>query len=213
MRTTSLLLLLTACGRPPPVAPPSLHEELSEGRRASIAGIELPRMPIEVNRREPPLRDGWSATARSLTMRAPRPPLGEAWEVEAWADDELADWLGRRGDAIAQAQRALEPARQGDPEASVVASTLLGLAYARFAMDVRGLDTPRAFADDARRAREYREALETAAQPLWLRALDAFGGCAATASAQPAHHLDRWRERCDDESREASAMLPGSDED
>lgn len=178
----------------------------------TIAGIELPRLPADVSVEEGPLHAGWELTVVALTMPAPRPPRGEAWEVETWADDGLADWMRRRARAITAAQRALESTRHGAPEQSVVASTILGLAYARFALDVRGIGTPRAFAGDERRSRAYREALEVAAQPLWQRALDAFGSCAAVAGSQPAHALGRWREHCDREAREASAMLPGADE-
>ncbi|HHH28718.1 MAG TPA: hypothetical protein ENK57_10295 [Polyangiaceae bacterium] len=79
-------------------------------------------------------------------------------------------------------------------------------------MDLRGLDTPEAFLQDPARAAEYREAVEAAAQPLWQRALDAFGGCAAVARDQPAHSLGRWRERCDLEAREAAEMLPDAED-
>ena len=209
----SLAAGLAACGgRPPPVAPPDLSEEL-DAEPPRIAGIELPRLPVDVTAEDEALAEGWALAERALTMPAPRPPGGEVWEVETWADDALADWMARRGGAIAAAQRALEAARHGRPDQSVVASTLLGLAYARFAMDLRGLDTPPAFVEDDVRSREYREALEAAAQPLWLRALDAFGSCGSVAAEQPAHSLERWREWCDREGREASAMLPDSGDD
>jgi len=209
VRRLALALLLTACGggRPPPTPPPELTRP-SDAPEVTIAGIALPRMPEDVTPQSEDLRDGWELAERALTMPAPRPPTGEAWEVEAWATDELADWMRRRGEAVADVQRAFEPARHGDAEESVVASMLLGLAYARFALDLRGLDTPSVFSDDPARAEEYRTALERAARPLWLRALDAFGSCASVAGEQPAHHLGRWRERCDREAREASAMLP-----
>ena len=54
----------------------------------------------------------------------------------------------------------------------------------------------------------FRAAMEQAAQPLWLRALDAFGSCASVASAAPAHSLARWRERCDAELRAVEPLLP-----
>ena len=185
----------------------------AKGRRRRSPGSRSRALPLDVDLEHPDLAEGWALAERALTMPAPRPPTGEDWEVETWADDELADWMRRRGEAITAAQRALDAARHGDPGESVVASTILGLAYARFALDVRGLDTPAAFARSDERARAYREALEEAAQPLWLRALDAFGSCASVAGAQPAHSLDRWRERCDREGREASAMLPGGADD
>lgn len=165
-------------------------------------------MPLDVSPEDEVLAPGWELTERALTMPAPHPPAGEVWEVESWADDALGEWMRRRAEAIALAQHALDPVRHGRPRRSVVASLILGLAYARFAMDLRGLPTPTVFADDEDRAREYREALEAAAWPVWQRALDAFGSCAAVAAEQPAHSLARWRERCDQEAREASAMLP-----
>ncbi len=206
----SLAATLIACGgRPPLVQPPDVDAEL-DAEPPRIAGIELPRLPVDVSPEDEALAEGWALTERALTMPAPRPPSGEVWEVETWADDALADWMARRGTAIAAAQRALEGARHGRPDRSVVASTLLGLAYARFAMDLRGLDTPPAFLEDEARTTEYRHALEAAAQPLWLRALDAFGSCGSVAADQPAYSLERWRERCDREGSEASAMLPGA---
>lgn len=214
MRRACVALLLVACGgRPPPVAPPGLEAEDLDEEGPTIAGIALPRLPVDVTPEDEPLREGWALTEQALTMPTPRPPTGEAWEVETWADDALGDWMQRRAQAIAAAQRALDPARHGRPDHSVVASTLLGLAYARFAMDLRGLETPEVFQEDPERARAYRAAMETAAQPLWQRALDAFGSCAAVAHRQPAHSLDRWRERCDHEGREAAAMLPDVEDD
>ncbi|MEC7522176.1 MAG: hypothetical protein VYE22_19980 [Myxococcota bacterium] len=212
MSAAALALLLAACGgRPPPTAPPPLDEELGEeadGDGLRIAGIALPRLPLEVSATEPPLADGWARAEAALTMPTPRPPEGEAWEVEGWADGELGDWMRRRAEVVGAAQRALEPAREGRPEHSVVASLLLGLAYSRFALDLRGIETPLAFSNDPERAQAFRAAMEQAARPLWLRALDAFGSCAAVAAEAPAHSLARWRERCDAELRAVEPMLP-----
>ncbi len=206
--------MLAGCagGSPPRTVRLDLDGE-EGGPGPSIAGIELPRMPVDVTPEDAPLREGWALTEQALTMPAPRPPTGEEWEVETWADDALGDWMARRAEAIAAAQRALEAARQGRADHSVVASALLGLAYARFAMDLRGLETPEVWAGDAERAGAYRAAMETAARPLWARALDAFGSCASVANAQPVHSLDQWRERCDREGREAAAMLPDVEEE
>ncbi|MBX3269594.1 MAG: hypothetical protein KF729_05005 [Sandaracinaceae bacterium] len=203
----TLALAASACGTRPPLAPPPDVSEEVGAAPPRIAGIELPRLPIDVTPEDPALREGWSLATQALTMSAPRPPAGEPWEIETWADDALADWMRRRAEIIAAAQRALEGARQGRPDHSVVASTLLGLAYARFAMDLRGLETPETFRDDPERASAYRAAMESAARPLWQRALDAFGSCASVANGEPAHGLGRWRERCDREGREASSML------
>lgn len=209
-----IVVTLLACGggRPPPTPPPALDDESGEeGPR--IAGVALPRLPIDVSPEDAPLAEGWERTARALTMPTPRPPIGEAWEVETWADEELADWMRRRAEAISSAQRALSTAREGAPRYSVVASHLLGLAYTRFAMELRGIPTPVAFAEDEGRTRAFRDALEAAAGPLWLRALDAYGSCSSVAGAQPAHSLDRWREACDREIRVVSRMLPDDDHD
>lgn len=194
------------------MAPPGL-DDLDDAPLVSIAGIELPRLPIDVEPDDPELEVGWARAEAALTMPTPRPPAGEAWEVETWADEALADWMTRRAQALGEAQRALEEARGGRPEYSVVASMLLGLAYSRFALDLRGVATPEAFADRADRANAFRAAMETAAEPLWQRALDAFGSCASVAGHQPAHSLDQWRERCDAEIRDVSAMLPDAAED
>jgi hypothetical protein len=201
-------MLVSCGGRPPPTAPPALPDDMDEDARLSIAGIELPRMPLDVAPEDEELAPGWALTERALTMPTPRPPDGAAWEVEAWADEELAAWMGRRAEAVAAAQRALEPARAGHAEHAVVASMLLGLAYSRFALDLRGVAVPDAFAADPVRAEAFRNALTTASGPLWQRALDAYGSCSSTAADEPAHSLDQWRERCDAEGREAEAMLP-----
>ncbi len=207
--TLLLLVVLCACGgRPPPVAPPPLEDEDDQEERASVAGISLPRLPLDVAVDDPELEEGWQHTAQALSMPTPRPPTGEAWEVEEWADEELAGWMRRRAEAIAAAQRALETARMGRPEVSVVASTLLGLAYSRFALDLHGISPPEVFASDTDRAQAFQAALRTAARPLWRRAVDAFGSCASVAAGAPAYTLDRWRRYCDDEIEEASAMLP-----
>lgn len=210
-RVWMMVAVLSACGgRPPPTPPPSLADELAEDGEGEvrIAGIPLPRLPLEVSPSDPALAAGWDRAEAALTMPSPRPPTGEAWEVESWADEELGGWMRRRAEIIGAAQRALEPARAGRPEHSVVASFLLGLAYSRFALDLRGIETPHAFAEDPERVRAFRAAMEQAAQPLWLRALDAFGSCASVASAAPAHSLARWRERCDAELRTVEPLLP-----
>lgn len=194
-------------GRPPPTPPPTL-DEANAPPEAAIAGIPLPRMPVEVSPEDPALAPGWAATEVALTMSTPTPPGGETWEVEAWADDELARWMQRRAEAVASAQEALEPARTAQPGYSVVASMLLGLAYSRFALDLRGIPVPPVFRDDPERTRAFLDAMQAAAHPLWQRALDAFGSCASTATEAPAHTLAQWRERCDAESRHAAEMLP-----
>lgn len=204
------LPLLLACGggRPPPMAPPPLDDDEAEAAEVTVAGIALPRMPLEVTPETEPLADGWAASVAALTMPTPRPPTGEDWEVESWADGPFRDWMERRTDAVQDAQRALREAREGPREQSVVASMLLGLVYSRFALDLRGIEVPAVFAGDSVRAEAFRNALSSAAHPLWLRALDAFGSCSSVAGAAPAHSLDRWRERCDAEIRFVSAMLP-----
>ncbi len=208
--------MVTGCAsQPPPVEPPPLDELIEDdGARTSIGGIVLPRMPLDVEPDDPDLEEGWRRASLALSMPTPRPPAGEAWEVEEWADQELASWMQRRAEAVGLAQRALEEARMGRREASVVASAILGLAYSRFALDLRGIPTPEVFARDPERARLFQEALRRATQPLWQRALDAFGSCSSAAGAAPAHSLDQWREFCDDEIESASAMLPAEhDED
>jgi len=179
----------------------------------SIAGVQLPRLPVDVAADDPELADGWARTLATLTMPTPRPPAGDAYEVGLWADEELAQWMQRRAEAITAAQRALRPAREGAPRHSVVASMLLGIAYSRFAMDLRGIPPPPAFAGSPERAQELRAALERAAGPVWLRALDAYGSCSSVAGAQPAHSLDRWREACDREIQGVLPMLPEEEED
>jgi hypothetical protein len=204
-----VVLALTACaGRPPPVAPPPLDDPEDEEERANIAGIVLPRLPLDVAIDDPELEPGWQRTIQALSMPTPRPPAGEAWEVEEWVDEELTGWMRRRAESIAAAQRALEPARMGRPEVSVVASALLGLAYSRFALDLRGIPTPEVFASDAERSEAFQAALRSATQPLWRRALDAFGSCSSVAAGAPAYTLDRWRQYCDAEIESVSAMLP-----
>lgn len=200
-----IVIAIAGCGsRPPPTPPPSV--DLDEEEPVLVAGIELPALPLDVDRQD--LEDGWVATEAALTMPTPRPPDGEDWEVEVWADEELMAWVRRRAEAVSAAQRALEPARTGgDADLSVVASALLGLAYSRFALDLRGIPTPSVFEDDPVRAAAFRSALDAAAAPLWQRALDAYGSCSSVAGAAPAHSLSRWRERCDREIRSVSAMI------
>lgn len=204
------LFVVLACGcggaRPPPMAPPPLDDE--DGPRPSIAGIVLPPLPLDVAVDDRELEEGWRRASVALSMPTPRPPHGELWEVEAWADDELTSWIHRRAEAVGAAQRALESARMGRLEVSVVASAILGLAYSRFALDLRGIPVPDVFASDPERARAFQDALHGATSPLWQRALDAFGSCASAAAAAPAYSLAPWRAFCDEESRSAAAMLP-----
>jgi len=212
-RAAALLVVLAfGCGaQPPPMAPPPLDDD--DGPRPSIAGIVLPALPLDVEVDDVELEEGWRRTALALSMPTPRPPRGELWEVEAWADEELTGWMHRRAEAVGAAQRALESARMGRAEVSVVASAILGLAYSRFALDLRGIPVPDVFASDADRSRAFQAALHGATGPLWQRALDAFGSCASAAAAAPAHSLASWREFCDDESRSAAAMLPNAERD
>src|SRR5690606_5604439 len=108
------LLVLLACGcggaRPPPVDPPPLDDE-EDGPRPTIAGIVLPPLPLDVEIDDRELEEGWRRASVALSMPTPRPPSGELWEVEAWADEELSGWMHRRAEAIGAAQRALESAR------------------------------------------------------------------------------------------------------
>jgi hypothetical protein len=215
MRTLALVALV-ACGPPPPIAGPSYLDlaDDDDQQRLAIAGIMLPRMPVDVAPDDPELEEGWARASRALSMATPRPPAGDAIEVETWAEEELTEWITSRGRAIGEAQRALEAARVGpSPDHSVVASAILGLAYSRFALDLRGIPAPELYADDVDRAIAFRDALRRAAAPLWQRALDAFGGCSRVAGDQPAHSLDHWREFCDGEIRTASSMLPGAEDD
>lgn len=205
-----LVSLLFACGggRPPPEPPPSLDPD--DGASFEFAGIELPPLPLDVE--EDDLADGWGPVERALTEPAPRPPVGETWEVDAWADDVLADWIGRRATLLAEAQRALTMLREGDPEISVVASTLLGLTYSRLALDLRGIPTPASYRDTPELEGAFRSALDRMARPLFRRAVDAYGSCSATAMDGPAYALARWREHCDRELRMLAPMV-GSDDD
>ncbi|HJL19372.1 MAG TPA: hypothetical protein RMH99_27145 [Sandaracinaceae bacterium LLY-WYZ-13_1] len=207
------MLLLACGGRPPPTPPPPLEGDDESPGEVHIAGIALPRMPVEVAPDDPELEPGWAATRAALTMATPTPPAGDEWEVETWADGALASWMRRRAEAVAEAQTALEPARHAEPEYGVVASMLLGLAYSRFALDLHGMPVPRVFEGDRERTDAFRQAMRDAARPLWLRALDAFGSCARTAAEGPAHSLAHWRERCDAEIRSVSAMLPDAPDD
>lgn len=202
-------LALTACGgRPPPIDPPPYEDLLDEDARTSIGGVVLPRMPLDVEPDDPELEEGWRRASLALSMPTPRPPSGDLAEVETWADEELSGWIHRRAEAVGAAQHALDRARMGRPELSVVASTVLGLAYSRFALDLRGIPTPEVFAADPDRARAFQDALRNATGPLWQRALDAFGSCSSAAGAAPAHSLEQWREFCDSEIESAAAMLP-----
>jgi hypothetical protein len=208
-RVLAIAILFCACGtRPPPVAPPSYEELLDDERRLSIAGIVLPRMPVDVEPDDPELEEGWTRASRALSMGTPAPPAGDAYEVGIWADEELTAWIRRRAEAIGEAQRALERARSGSADYSVVASAILGLAYSRFALDLHGISVPEIFTSDPERTRAFQTALRNAARPLWQRALDAFGSCASAAYDAPAHSLEPWREFCDEEIRNANAMLP-----
>lgn len=193
------------------MAPPPLDDE-DEAPRPTLAGIVLPALPSDVEVDDRELEEGWNRAERLLSMPTPRPPRGEVWEVEAWATDELSEWIQRRASAIGALQRALEGARMGRAEVSVVASAILGLAYSRFALDLRGIPVPEVFASDPERARAFQQALENAAGPLWQRAVDAFGSCASTAAEAPAYSLAAWRTFCDREGESAAAMLPDSDE-
>jgi hypothetical protein len=209
-------LALSSCGgRPPPIDPPAYEELLGDDdeQRASIAGIVLPRMPLDVEADDPELEEGWQRASQALSMPTPRPPSGDATEVELWADEELAGWMQRRAEAVGAAQHALERARMGRREVSVVASAVLGLAYSRFALDLRGIPTPEVFATDPDRSRAFQDALRSATGPLWQRALDAFGSCASAAGDAPAHSLDQWREFCDTEMESAASMLPEEPEE
>ena len=192
------------------MAPPPLDGD-EDGPRPSIAGIVLPPLPLDVEIDETAIEEGWRRAELALSMPTPRPPRGELWEVEAWADEELTGWMHRRAEAVGAAQRALEGARMGRAELSVVASAILGLAYSRFALDLRGIPVPEVFASDAERSRAFQAALHGATGPLWQRALDAFGSCASAAAAAPAHSLASWREFCDGEGRSAAAMLPDAE--
>lgn len=204
----SLTFALLACGGPSPILePPPEPETTADG--PSVAGITLPRLPFGVSLDDEVMAGATARVVAALTMPSPRAPRGEVYEVEAWAEGELADWLRRRAEAVAEAQRALEPVRSGDDEgASVVASALLGLVYARFALDLRGLPVPEVFAADEARREAFHGALVSVAGPLWTRALDAFGSCASLASDVPGYALAPWRRYCDAEAEEAAALLP-----
>lgn len=206
MRLLAFALLLAACGsapRPAPTPPPA--EDLAP--TSSLGGVPFPAMPPGVTADDPELTDGLAILAGSLAAPAPRPP--EAREAfERWADEVLTPWITARGEALGRASRALEGARQGRSDRSVVASAALGVAFERFALDVRGLATPPDWAADL--ADALRRALDRLSRPLLLRARDAYGSCASTAAGAPAYSLARWRRWCDEAA--ARLELPVLDE-
>lgn len=197
-----------ACGgaeRPPTAPPPALP---SPGRAPSttLAGIALPPFPEGVAADQAPLLSGWLAARQALTRALPHPPPGPLAEVEVWAAETLAPFLSARAQELRKTHRALEPARRGTREQSVVASAVLGTVYLRAALELRGMPAPQSLARRPADADAYRAALDAAARPLAQRAVDAFGSCASTAARAPVHVLSRWRRHCDDERRLAEAV-------
>ena len=199
-------LFVMGCGstqRSAPVAPP---DPSPSSEAVEIAGIELPDLPMDVAPDDEVLSSGWDAARASLVMPALSPPLGERWQVEVWVEEAFPSWLRQRALTLAEAQRALEPARQGDVWHSVVASALLGIVHTRFALDLHGIDVPDAFRSDEERMEAFQLAMRNAARPLWRRAVDAFGSCASAANEAPIHALAAWRQFCDTQLEQAQVF-------
>lgn len=209
------LCVLCACGRPSPTAAPRDHLlDLDAEDPVVIAGIELPPLPEDVDPADEVLAEGWRGAAQLLVASVPTVPE-QSEEASYWVEEEFANWLGSRAQATIQLQRTLEEARQDEPRYSVVASVLLGLIYSRFALDIRGIETPLEMEHEAVAAHTFREALIRVSQAPLRRAIDAFGSCASVAASAPAYSLARWRAYCDEQIEwleAARTVAPTADE-
>ncbi|MBZ0120399.1 MAG: hypothetical protein K8H88_25635, partial [Sandaracinaceae bacterium] len=78
MRSAWLALLMLACGgaaapvEEPPIDPADLEDD-----GASIAGIDLPNLPVDVELDDGVLGEGVLRATDALSMPTPRPPVGE----------------------------------------------------------------------------------------------------------------------------------------
>jgi hypothetical protein len=203
VRAALLLLLAVGCGgaRPPPVDPPAAEE----AEAFEVAGVDLPPLPYGVE--EADLEAGLALLESLLLEAPPEPP--EGYRLEAWLAERLPLWVGDRARRLGALLEALEPARQGESEAlAAVASALLGVAFERSALDLRGLPRPRGLGEtrDA-----FDDALARLARPLAQRAIDAYGSCASIAAGAPAYSLSRWRTHCDEAAEALTAAAGAGD--
>lgn len=167
-----------------------------------IGRAELPELPHGMEESAEPMAAALSAVREVVADARPEP-------VDAWSYDELADWVERtftpwlrgRGEAIARAHAAIEPLDEGELEEHVVGAALLGAVLAQLAEDVATMPLPREIREDPREQVLHRDAFVRAAAPLYRRASDAFGECAASTVQSGMDALEPWAAYCEEALR------------
>jgi hypothetical protein len=202
----SLVLALSACEDQPGPAPnpTSGGERTEEDDALEIAGIELPPLPHGVSASRAPLEEGVRLARVSGDLA--RPALAETAtlaEVQAYVAGPLRDWMLLRGRALREVRGALAEAEDGEDGELVVAAGVVGVLYLRFALDLAELPLPTSVREDAAARLGIRNALLSAASPLFDGALSAFGACAASSVGSADPSLEPWERFCDDASIQA----------
>lgn len=200
------LCLLAACGggAPPPGSATSGAERTEEDDGLELAGITLPALPHGVSASRPPLETGIRLAQESGEIE--RPPLAASAtraEVQAYVAGPLHDWMLERGRGLRDVRAALAEAEDGEEGELVVAAAVVGVLYLRFALDLAEMPLPEAVQADAAWRLGMRNALLSAASPLFDGALSAFGACAASSVGSADPSLEAWERFCDEASIEA----------
>lgn len=193
--------LLPACRHadaPPPEAAP-LPPPMSERIRG------LPSLPYPLAQASPAFQRLFEGVDVALEDRIPLPDARDEAAYRAYVDGPLSAWLGRRAEALEEAEARLGSIRtEGMTPEAVVGDTLVAYLYESTARDVIANDVP---AGNPARAGAIRDAWRSSMRPMLDRARTYFLHC-VEATRTPPIELSAWAAVCRDH---AASTLPGGE--
>lgn len=143
-------------------------------------------------------REALESVRRSLALRPPEPRAElDRRRFQEWVDRTYSPWLSERGQLVRAAVHALSEIEDDGPN-QVVVQGLVGLMLERFAKAIASLHLPTEIQSSSGDSILYRQAFLTTSEPLFDRAADAFGACAAASSRTAERELEDWRVYCDE---------------
>lgn len=192
---------LSACRHadaPPPEAAP-LPPPMSERIRG------LPSLPYPLAQASPAFQRLFEGVDVALEDRIPLPDVRDETAYRAYVDGPLSAWLGRRAEALDDAETRLGSIRtEGMTPEATVGDTLVAYLYESTARDVIANDVP---SGNPARASAIRDAWRESMRPMLDRARTYFLHC-VEATRTPPIELSAWAAVCRDH---AASTLPGNE--